>query len=520
MSDNARRQPPDPLPDPFLRLRAGDIALPPPVFVSARDSVAHAAASMAVAGATAALVRAAADAGTAGDALQGGSPLGIVTERDVLTRVVAAGRDASTTTVAEAMTFGLVDAKPDDLLIEAYARMVRRKVRRLVLLDASGRALGLLGEGDILAARGESPLALAGEIDAAPDASALARAFGRLARLAGRCVAEGLGSEPVGRLISEMHDRIMSRAWGLALAETEAAHGPAPAPHAVAVLGSQARREQYLATDQDLALVYADDEGGDDAAPWFAALGVRLTALLLAAGFPPCPRRVMLDNPDWRRGQRAWLNHAEGLAERPDAEAVVAASLLADLRPLPEPPTQSACPSALRMAAPELARRLRAELTQRFSGSALLLKLMAREAVRFSPPLGLFRGLSLKRDEQGRGSLDVKRGGVFPITQGIKTLALERGLSDTGTLPRLAGLAQAGALDPALAGGLGEALNLLQTLRMRAQADALARGLPPDNTLRPDELGALEREALRGAFKLVGSLQELLASRFALHLLG
>jgi len=172
------------------------------------------------------------------------------------------------------------------------------------------------------------------------------------------------------------------------------------------------------------------------------------------------------------------------------------------------------------MAAPELARRLRAELTQRFSGSALLLKLMAREAVRFSPPLGLFRGLSLKRDEQGRGSLDVKRGGVFPITQGIKTLALERGLSDTGTLPRLAGLAQAGALDPALAGGLGEALNLLQTLRMRAQADALARGLPPDNTLRPDELGALEREALRGAFKLVGSLQELLASRFALHLLG
>ena len=519
MSEDARQL----LPDPFLRLRVGDIALPAPVFAAPLETVARAAARIAHAGATAALVREA----------DRGAPLGILTERDVLARVVAQGRDASALGVGAVMSSPVLTARPDELLIEAYARMVRHTVRRLVVMDLDSQPTGLLGEGDILAARGESPLALAREIDTAPDARGLARVFARLGRLAARCVAEGIGSEPVGRLISEMHDRIMSRAWGLALAEVEAAQGPAPAPHAVVVLGSQARREQYLATDQDLAMVYeigATEEA--TAGRWFAVLGEKLTDLLLAAGFPPCPRKVMLNNPAWRKSATAWLNDAEALAERPDAEAVVAASLLADMRPLPAPPQlkADAAPAGQTtgqtarqvggQASPELGASLRAELTRRFSGSALLLKLMAREAVRFSPPLGLFRGLAPKRDETGRASLDIKRGGVFPITLGVKTLALEHGLAETGTLPRLGTLAQTGALEPGLAADLGEALNLLQTLRMRAQAEALARGLRPDNELRPDELGELEREALRGAFKLVAGLQELLSSRFALHLLG
>jgi CBS domain-containing protein len=491
---------PQHLPDPFLRMRAGDIACRAPVFAAPQETVARAAKRMAEAGATAALVREGEDGGL----------LGILTERDVLVRVVAAGKDAGGVNVGAVMSKPVLCVQPDELLIEAFSRMVRHAVRRLVLLDQNGRPVGLLGEGDILAARGESPLTLAGEIKNATDETALARAAARLARLSTRCVDEGIGSEAVGRLISEMHDRIMSRAWGLACAEVEAQAGPAPAPHAVLVLGSQARGEQYLATDQDLALAYTD---APDAGIWFARLGERLTALLLAVGFPPCPKRIMLDNPAWRRSVDGWLDLADGLAATPDAEAVVLASLLSDLRPLP-------APCGFPKADPELGQRLREAISGRLSGSALLLKLMAREAVRFSPPLGLFRAFSLRKDATGRDSLDVKRGGVFPITQGVKTLALERRLPQTGTLDRLLALKDLGALSTSMAEGLREALALLQTLRMRAQTEALAQGLPPDNDLRPDALGQLEREGLRGAFKLVQGLQELLSEKYALHLLG
>ncbi|MHC1751249.1 putative nucleotidyltransferase substrate binding domain-containing protein [Humidesulfovibrio sp.] len=517
-----------PLPDPFLRLTAADVPCARPVFVHEDDSVAQAARAMAAAGATAALVLpahspasppAGADhaAGLVG-AQGSAASLGIITERDVLVRVVAAGLDAAALPVAQVMSRPLLTARPGELLIEAFSRMVRHGVRRLVLLDDAGAPLGLLGEGDMLAARGESPLALASEINAAQDEPALARAFERLARLAARSVAEGIGSEAVGRLISLMHDRIMSQAWGLALEQTRASLGPPPARHAVFVLGSQARREQYLATDQDLALVYETPAPAQAAEveAWFAALGERLTRLLLALGFPPCPKRIMLDNPHWRRSRDAWLDLADAIAERPDADGVVTASLLADLRPLHAPSVQGEDFGA----DANLGLALRLSLDARFRAGALLLKCMAREAVRFAPPLGLFRGFNLKKDAQGRGSVDVKRGGVFPITQGAKVLALRHGLEQTGTLERLRALAGADILPRTLAEGLCEACAFLQTLRMRAQASALSQGETPGNALRPDDLTKAEAERLRAAFKLVAELQDLLSGAFALHLLG
>jgi len=150
--------------------------------------------------------------------------------------------------------------------------------------------------------------------------------------------------------------------------------------------------------------------------------------------------------------------------------------------------------------------------------SLLILVLLLR--ARFAPPLGLFRGFSLKKDAQGHGSVDVKRGGVFPITQGAKALALRHGLEQTGTLERLRALAGGDILPRTLAEGLCEACAFLQTLRMRAQARALSQGETPNNAIRPGELTKNEAERLRAAFKLVAELQDLLSGAFALHLLG
>jgi CBS domain-containing protein len=479
------------LPDPFLRLRMADVPARPPVFAAPADTVAEAARRMAAAGTTAALVREGAD----------GPLLGILTERDVLARVAAAGRDPAGTLVAEVMTRGLLTASPDELLIEAFSRMVRHGVRRLALLDAAGAPLGLVGEGELLAARGESPLALAADIDAAAGGEALARVFRRLGSLAARSIAEGIGSDAVGRLISEMHDRIMAKAWEQTLADLD----PAPCAHCLLVLGSQGRREQFLATDLDLALAYADAARAD----WFADLGARLTRRLLDLGFPPCPSRIMPDNPDWRRSASGWLDLADEAADRPDAPAVVTASLLADMRPVPA-----------RAGDPALGPQLRAAILERLGKSPILLKFMAREAVRFSPPLGLFGGLAVRRDAQGRGWLDLKRGGVFALAQGAKVLALDHGLTETGTAPRLRRLAALGALSAPLAEGLCDAWGQIQTLRMRAQAAALGRGEAPGNAIRPDQLGALERERLRAALKLVAEFQDLLHEKYGLRLLG
>jgi len=492
-AERAKSQSCQPGPDPFMRLRVGDVACPVPVFVESSTSVAQAARDMANAQATAALVR-------TGE----GSVLGILTERDVLAKVVAAGQNAEALPVTEVMTPGLVTAGPEELLIEAFSRMVHHGIRRLVLLDLSGVPAGVLGERDMLSARGESPLALASEIAAATNPEHLTRTFQRLHRMAGRSVAEGIASDAVGRLISEMHDRIMARAWEMVLTEL----GPAPAPHAVLVLGSQGRREQFLATDQDLALAY--EGSGPEVEAYFARLGERLTQMLLDVGFPPCKNRIMMDNPDWRKSLDGWLDLFDSIADRPDAEGILKASLLCDMRAVQVPGAGNG----------GLPVRLREAMTKCLRKSSVLLKYMAREAVRFSPPLGLFGQFSVKKDEEGRGCLDIKRGGVFPITQGVKTLALDHGLAETGTCARLRLLHRSEALSVPLAEGLCDAYDFLQTLRMRTQAARLRQGLPLDNDIRPDSLGAMERERLRSAFKLTAEFQSLLFEKYGLRMLG
>ncbi len=511
-SDDAPPLDSAPLADPFLRLRAGDVSCPAPVFVDERATVAQAARAMARAGATAALVRRGPGGG-------GGEVLGILTERDVLTKVVAQDRDAATLRVEEVMTPRLVTVGADELLIEAFSRMVHAGIRRLVLVDASGVSagapIGILGERDMLAARGESPLALARDISLARDREELARCFARLHRVAAQSVAEGIPSQAVGRLISEMHDRILERAWLRAMGEVEQRHGPAPASHAILALGSQGRREQYLATDQDLALVHDGAPEDREAEVWFEALGERLTELVLAIGFPPCPKRIMLDNPDWRESLDGWLDELDRIAETPDGEGVVRASLLADMRPV--------------AGDLDLGRRTRAAALARLRQSSMLLKYLAREAVRFSPPLasgiggmfgGAVSGLAVQKDGPRKGTLDVKRGGVFPLTLGAKVLAISHGLEPTGTDGRLQALGASGVLSAGLAQGLRDAHGFLQTLRMRHQAGLLRQGQEPDNDLRPEALGTLECARLRDCFKLVAQFQDILFENYSLRMLG
>jgi CBS domain-containing protein len=77
-----------------------------------------------------------------------GKAMGILTERDVLKRVVAQGRDASKTKVKDAMTSPLVIAEPDMDLAEAVKLMFQMKIKKLPVVDGK-RLVGLVSLTDI-----------------------------------------------------------------------------------------------------------------------------------------------------------------------------------------------------------------------------------------------------------------------------------------------------------------------------------------------------------------------------------
>jgi signal-transduction protein with cAMP-binding, CBS, and nucleotidyltransferase domain len=79
-----------------------------------------------------------------------GGALGIVTDRDVACRVVAAGRDPEKTTASDVMSSDLVTAGGDEPLPRVIERMKERGVRRIVVVEDNGRAQAVVSLDDIL----------------------------------------------------------------------------------------------------------------------------------------------------------------------------------------------------------------------------------------------------------------------------------------------------------------------------------------------------------------------------------
>ncbi len=357
-------------------------------------------------------------------------------------------------------------------------------------------------------ARSDDPDNLSGEIARAESLADLARAFGSVQKFASRSAVHCLGRFSdvegdvfaLGRRITNLRDMILFRVHDLVLAGT----GPPPTAFCLLALGSEGRKEQYLATDQDNALVYDDREGGE-AAFFFEVFAQRFVRTLLDLGIPPCPHGVMISTTQWRLSAAEWERAVDDMADDIDGQGILKISVLLDMRPVagdPEPGWQ-----------------LRRHLLRRIAGRPLILRYLAREAVRFSPPLGLFNKFVVQRNGANKGGLDVKKGGIFSLTQGVRTLAAEHGVLPTSTGERIMGLQEAGALTAGFAARLRDACAFFHVLRIGSQTEKINNKDKPDNFILPDRLTAAQRNRLKACFASVTEFQALLSKKYELHLL-
>ena len=129
-----------------------DLMTPDPILLVTTDSAQTAAEKMRGAGVGAVLVE------------EAGSLRGIVTDRDLVTRVIAARVDASDLTVGEVASDQVWTVGPDDTVDDAIGLMREHAVRRVPVVE-NGAAVGILALGDLAVVR--DPESLLGEISAA-----------------------------------------------------------------------------------------------------------------------------------------------------------------------------------------------------------------------------------------------------------------------------------------------------------------------------------------------------------------
>jgi CBS domain-containing protein len=131
------------------------------------------------------------------------------------------------------------------------------------------------------------------------------------------------------------------------------------------------------------------------------------------------------------------------------------------------------------------------------------------------PPLGFLH--HLRGDHHGR--IDLKAHGTAPIVNLARLFALEAGNPAVATTARLRAAAEHGTAGSAAA-DLAAAFEYLQQLRLRHQADRLAHGAAPDDTVPLTELSALHRRWLNDTAQLVRTCQESVRIAYRTDLIG
>jgi CBS domain-containing protein len=81
--------------------------------------------------------------------VQGDRLVGTLTDRDIVVRVVAEGRDPQTVTAREVASTDIVTVDPEQNLDEALRLMASHQVRRLPVVEEDGRVVGVLAQADV-----------------------------------------------------------------------------------------------------------------------------------------------------------------------------------------------------------------------------------------------------------------------------------------------------------------------------------------------------------------------------------
>ena len=476
----ARAVPAEPVSDP-VQNRVATLIRTPPLLCQGSEPIREAARRMTDQGASAVLVPLA-------------DSFGIVTDRDLRRRVIAAGLSpdepvsAIMTAPAYTVTAGRLGG---DVLLD----MLERNVHHIPVLSPAGQVLGVVDDGDLVAAEGRKPLLLRRAIALADSPAELAAAVASLnpaiiALHDARATAEHLTA-----VRSVVLDALTRRLVELAVRDA----GPPPVPFTWFALGSLARREAVPSSDVDSALAW--DGESSEAAGYVGRVTRAVDEGLRTCGVSPDAHGASAANPIFARSLASWHRAAQSYSEDPTQEkALILVSVLTDSRPVWS--SAGTAVGGLWEARP-------------YPDRAGLLRMLARFALSFRPPTGFLRDFVVEHSGERRGQLDIKHGGLIPIVDLARWAGMAAGLASAPTLERLRTAEAAGTMESAEAQTLMEAFGFISSLRLDHQIEQLRRGEPPDDFIDPKTLNPLARSYLREAFRAVASVQAGLAAELS-----
>lgn len=415
--------------------------------------------------------------------VRNGLEYGIITDSLLKMKVLLEGRDL-TIPVEEIAIFPLISVQNDDYLFDAFSLLIKNNIKRIGVKNSKGEMIGVLEQIDVLSHFANHTYVVDSKIKKAKTVEDLKEASSELINTIKTLNAKGVKVHHISNLIGQLNLKVYRKLYQLVVPKELQKDA------CFIVMGSEGRNEQIIKTDQDNALVVCDNVDVEQYQPYMN----QMTDILIDFGYPRCEGNIMVSNPFWCKNVRDYKKETAKWVEAPDMQNYMDLAIFFD--------------SFAVAGRKELLINLKDDLFNKLHDKDVFMAYFARATLTFETPSKIANFMTKTHN------IDIKKTGVFPIVQGIRSLALRERIRETTTIKRIKILVQKKILDQELASELLEAFDVLNTIRLKSQLQKLQDNKPIDNLVDTHTLGKIERDLLKDSFSIVTNFKKFITYTF------
>ncbi|MGC8774774.1 MAG: DUF294 nucleotidyltransferase-like domain-containing protein [Chlorobaculum sp.] len=433
-------------------------------------------------------------------------PLGIITDTDLRKKVVAIAGQVNERPVSEIMTSPVYTITAGKTVADMMMLMVRTKLRHFCITEdgtADTPVIGIISEHDIVTSEGINPAVIMKAIMQSESVEQLSQEREKAEKLLKMYIAQDVAIHFISNIFTELNDALIVKAIEFSVADMKREGIDLPdIEFCWLSLGSEGRKEQLLRTDLDNAILFRDPENEasrETVQRVFLELGKRVTAILVACGFKPCPAEIMASNPEWCQPLSGWMNYFRKWIGTPEPKALMNSTIFFDFRPV--------------YGSTALALEMKREINTEIARGRGFLQFFAKNALQNPPPLGFFRNFLVEKSREHAHEFDIKARAMMPLSDAARVLACEFGVTDfLGTVERFRRIGQLLPSFQELAEEAAQGYEFLMRLRTEHGLAEKSSGRYID----PEHLNKMQRQELRDLFTTIGKVQSMLNLRYQL----
>lgn len=421
-----------------------------------------------------------------------GEDIGIFTTTMVQLAILD-GRPLNVLRVGQFANFKLVTVRPDEQLGDAMALMLRHRVHRLIVVE-EGAIKGILEAMDLFSYLSNQSHLITEKIEDARDLEGLRQAAVQITRMIASLYRSGTRVNLIATLVQQLNARLFERTWQLIAPPDLLANS------CLFVMGSEGRGEQLLKTDQDNGLILHDDYTPPAN---LEALCAQFSEALKGFGYPECPGKIMVNNPQWRGNVTGFTRMTREWLMMPSEDGLMNLAIFMD--------SHTVCGDN------SLLQEVQKGLMQLATDNDAVLARFASAIDAFGSSTGWWNRL-LGRDTVEH--LNLKKEGIFPLVHGIRSLAFAHRITETSTSERITALVSQEHLSADMGADLAQSLNFFMGLKLKAGLMEIDTDKPVTGTVDVSRISSLDRDLLKDTLGVVKRFRAHLRLRFRLDVVS